>query len=172
MTNTLHIVRLFNLDVSRQRIESTHISSNMAKLSRLGLFVRVIENFLYKLKKINPEAYKTLLARFDERYGQCHGYFADDSRKKIKHRLGESAQDICYLFDRLGDDSILSSLKVMAHLKGVFEEQCEVRKMNDDVAITVNAPEDVVYGYKGRGYEATFSETCSENNLFQVITDP
>jgi len=213
---TTHIVNLFNLDVGRQRIDSTHISSNMAKLSRLGLFVRVIENFLYRLKKINPEVYEALPARFDKRYGQRRGYFADARSKKIKHRLGESAQDIYYLIDRFGDDSILSSLKVMAHLKRVFEEQCEVRKTNDDVAITVNAPEDeekqsdlkasvsskpspqdknaevilkdakevdsrslqnpsdenAGYGYKGQGYEATFSETCSENNPFQVITDP
>ena len=213
---TAHIITLFNLDVGRQRIDSTHISSNMAKLSRLGLFVRVIENFLYKLKKLNPEAYEALPARFDERYGQRRGYFADARSKKVKHRLGESAQDIYDLIDRFKEDEVLSSLKVMAHLQRVFQEHCQVRQTQDEVAITVHAPEDeeksqdpnhsepkepsrpeegstevmlkdaqevesgslqnpsddeAAYGYKGQGYEATFSETCSESNAFEVITD-
>jgi hypothetical protein len=213
---TAYIRKLFNIDVGKQRIDSTHISSHMAKLSRLGLFVRVIENFLYKLKKLNSESYETLPARFKERYGQRRGYFADARQKKTKHRLGESATDMYYLIDRFRDDNIISSLKVMEHLKRVFEEQCMVRKSNDDAVITVNSleneekcddlnasqlsehsnhvenpkkvtlkeakevdsgslqnpsDEDAAYGYKGQGYEATFSETCSENNPFQIITD-
>ena len=31
--------------------------------------------------------------------------------------------------------------------------------------------EDVTFGHKGPGYEATFAETCSKKNPFQVITD-
>jgi hypothetical protein len=212
--STAYIIKAFNLDVGLQRIDSTHITSNMAKLSRLGLFVRVIENFLNKFKKMNPVAYEALPARFDERYGQRRGYFADARSKKVKHRLGESAQDMFYLIDHFGNDSIMSFLKVMVHLKRVFEEHCVIGEAQDEVAVTVKdcevkegedlknyelseqtqqrmntqvivkdaveidsgslqnpSDEDAAYGYKGQGYEATFSETCSAHNAFQVITD-
>ena len=39
--STKHIARIFNIDTSKQRLDSTHIISNMARLSRLALFVRV-----------------------------------------------------------------------------------------------------------------------------------
>ena len=220
---TVYIIKLFNIDTSKQRLDSTHISSNMAKLSRLALFVRVIENFLRKLRKIDEPTYNSLPSRFGERYGRKRGYFADARSKKTKHRQGESANDMYYLIDRFKEHEI-SSLKVMEHLNRVFEEHCDIAKTNDTTTITVNAPEDdtavlseqpiaeneemasqsaemsesdesknqitvkegkdipsgtlqnpsdedVAYGHKGAGYEATFAETCSANNPFQVITD-
>ena len=186
------------------------------------MFVRVIENFLHKLKKLDEPAYKSLPLRFAERYGKRRGYFADASSKKTKHRLGESATDMYYLIDHFKEHEI-RSLKVMEQLERVFEEHCVVSKAEDNTTITVNSPEDddatseqsvakdeeqlspsagmpqeienkkqitiknggdipsgtlqnpadadAAYGHKGVGYEATFTETCSADNPFQVITD-
>lgn len=220
---TVHIIKLFHLNTSKQRLDSTHISSNIAKLSRLALFVRVIENFLRKLKKLDEPTYKSLPLRFAERYGKRRGYFADARSKKTKHRLGESATDMYYLIDHFKEHEI-HSLKVMEQLERVFEEHCVISKTEDNTTITVNSPEDDVavtsekavvkdkeqtspsakmpqeieskkqitikkgndipsgtlqnpadtdaaYGHKGVGYEATFAETCSADNPFQVITD-
>ncbi|MFQ6113747.1 MAG: transposase [bacterium] len=217
---TRHIVKIFNLDTSKQRLDSTHILSNMAKLSRLALFVRVLENFLIKLKKIDAQAFASLPTRFMERYGKRRGYFADARSKKTKHRLGESANDMYYLIERFSGHEEMSSLKVTEHLQRVFNEHCTTRKIEAEHPITVEvieedtiqlqatqadeehtgqkvdslpeptnhlivkAPqdmpsgtlqnpsdEDVTYGHKGAGYEATVAETCSEENPFQVITD-
>ena len=214
---TKHIVKIFNLDTSKQRLDSTHILSNMARLSRLGLFVRVIENFLHKLEKFDAEVYESLPKRFVERYSQCRGYFADARSQKTKHRLGESANDMYYLIDRFSDHDIISSLKVTEQMQRVFNEHCTIRQVDEPSTILVEVPEDnlvgsktatendqedaeqiieaadqvivkeakeldsctlqnpsdedVTCGYKGPGYEATFAETCSEDNSFQVITD-
>lgn len=214
---TKHIVKIFNLDTSKQRLDSTHILSNMARLSRLGLFVRVIENFLHKLKKFDEEVYESLPKRFVERYSQRRGYFADARSQKTKHRLGESANDMHYLIDRFSDHDIISSLKVTEQLHRVFNEHCTIRQVDEPSTILVEVPEDnlvasktatandqedaeqiieaadqvivkeakeldsgtlqnpsdedVTCGFKGPGYEATFAETCSEDNSFQVITD-
>lgn len=221
---TKHIARIFNIDTSKQRLDSTHIISNMARLSRLALFVRVIENFLFKLKKLDTQAYDSLPKRFLQRYGKRRGYFADARSQKSKHRLGEAANDMYYLIDRFSAHGLLSSLKVTAQLKRVFHEQCSIRQVeetsedvvevleNDLIASgtssippsrhdnqttqqtkpvveqisqavvkqanelpsgTLQNPsdEDVTCGYKGPGYEATFTETCCKENPFQVITD-
>ena len=211
---TAHIVKIFNIDTNQQRLDSTHILSNMARLTRLGLFVRVIENFLAKMKKIDPKAYDNLPVRFTDRYKKRRGYFADARSKKTKHRLGEAANDMYYLIDRFSEHEQIRSLKVTKQLERVFKEHCHIYNKEDDSTITVevNEPEaspkaaeqinkkqtsdssqqqvivkdpkemssgalqnpsdeDVTYGHKGSGYEATFAETCSNENPFQVITD-
>lgn len=217
-----HIVESFNIDTQKQRLDSTHVISNIARLSRLALFVRVIENFLNKLKKLVPETYDSLPVRFTERYGKRRGYFADARSKKTKHRLGEAANDMYYLLDRFAEHEALVSLKVTEHLKRVFQEHCSIRQARETSTIEIEVPEDdllrsedlsepaeksvdqasaetseetenqvvvkdpkemssgtlqnpadedVTCGYKGPGYEATFAETCSPENPFQVITD-
>lgn len=197
---TKYIADIFNIDTSEQRLDSTHIVSNMARLSRLGLFVRVMENLLNKLKKIDPAAYEKLPSRFADRYGRRRGYFADARSKKTKARLGEAADDMYYLLDRFKEHDELAAMKVYGHLQRVFDEHCSVRQTTDNSEISVEgkqtptddtpAPvtikepkempsgtlqnpsdEDVTCGYKGAGYETAFAETCNSNNPFQLITD-
>lgn len=211
-----YIAKAFNIDTSAQRLDSTHIISNMARLSRLGLFVRVIENFLHKLKKLDSEAFDELPSRFTERYGKRRGYFADTRSKKTKHRLGEAANDMYDLVDRFSGHEKMASQKVTELLKRVFNEHCTIAKAEDTSTISIEvvddalsdseppsenaqeplvqptaedspvkikkpgempsrtlqnpSDEDVTCGYKGAGYEATFAETCSEKNPFQIIT--
>src|SRR3990172_6533855 len=114
----------------------------MARLSRLGLFVRVIENFLYKLKKLDAEAYEKLPSRFAERYGKRRGYFADARSKKTKHRLGEAANDMYYLIDQLSDHEKMASLKVTGLLKRVFNEHCTIAKTEDASTVSIEVAEE------------------------------
>ena len=233
---TDHIIKVLNTDTSEQRIDSSHVTSNMAKLSRLELFVRVTENFLRKLKQTDPAAYEQLPSRFEERYGKRRGYFADARSKKVRRRLGECANDIWYLIDHFRGEEKIAALKVMGLLKRVFDEHCSIEKTQEETTVTVDAPEDkpvttaesqrekaeapelsnansqepspqpavessnqkapdinpvsikhpkeipsnalqnpsdedAAYGYKGQGYEATLTETCSSKNAVQIITD-
>lgn len=139
---TAYIAKIFNIDTSAQRLDSTHIVSNMARLSRLGLFVRVIENFLYKLKKLDAEAYEKLPSRFAERYGKRRGYFADARSKKTKHRLGEAANDMYYLIDQFSDHEKMASLKVTGLLKRVFNEHCTIAKTEDASTVSIEVAEE------------------------------
>lgn len=135
---TAHIIKVLNSDTSAQRLDSSHITSNMAKLSRLGLFVRVIENFLRKLKQVDPASYQQLPARFAERYGKRRGYFADARSGKAQHRLGECANDMWELIDRFRANDKIASAKVMALLKRVFDEHCAVQEVQDTKTVTVH----------------------------------
>ena len=124
MGATAHLINTFNVNTSQQRLDSSHIVANMAKLSRLGLFVRVTENFLHKLKQVAPDSYQQLPERFAERYSQRRGYFADARSRKTQHRLGECANDMWYLIDRFRGDDKMASLKVMTLLQRMFEKHC------------------------------------------------
>ncbi|MDF1580983.1 MAG: hypothetical protein P1P74_09435, partial [Desulfuromonadales bacterium] len=52
--------KLFDLDPSRQRLDSVHIYSNMAHLGRIRLFVKTIRKFLVNLKRHHGELHQTL----------------------------------------------------------------------------------------------------------------
>ena len=137
-----YIIQTLHLDTSKQRLDSSHIVSNMAKLSRLGLFVRVIETFLRKLKHVAPQRYAELPARFRERYGKRRGYFADTRSGQAQHRLGECAQDMWDLLDRFRGDQAMTSLKVMALLQRVFSEHCAIEKSVETAAVTMQLRDD------------------------------
>lgn len=140
-TATVHIANTFNINTGQQRLDSSHIVSNMAKLSRLGLLVRVTENFLHKLKQVTPDHYQQLPERFAARYDKRRGYFADARSRKAQHHLGECANDMWYLIDRFRGDDRIASLKVMALLQRVFNEQCVVSQTPEATTVTVHAPE-------------------------------
>ena len=140
----LFITKAFNLDTSTQRLDSTHIVSNMARLSRLGLFVRVIENFLNKLQKLDEESFKKLPCRFTERYAKRRGYFADARSNNTKVRLGEAANDMYYLIDRFSNHEKMSCLKVTELLKRVFNEHCTITKTEDISAVSVEVSEVIL----------------------------
>jgi len=140
---TAHLINTFNVNTSQQRLDSSHIVSNMAKLSRLGLFVRVTENFLHKLKLVAPDSYQQLPERFAARYGQRRGYFADARSRKAQHRLGECANDMWYLIDHFRGDDKIASLRVMTLLQRVFNEHCAITPTSETTTVTVHSPEVV-----------------------------
>src|SRR5579872_6169020 len=54
------ILKLLGVDVSKQRLDSTHILSNMARLTRLGLFCETIRVFLTVMKKDFSKLFETI----------------------------------------------------------------------------------------------------------------
>jgi hypothetical protein len=59
---------MFKVDTSVQRIDSIHIKSNMARLGRIGIFVRAIDRFLVNLKRHHLTLWKKISADLVERY--------------------------------------------------------------------------------------------------------
>ena len=189
---TNRIAELGGLNFSLQRQDSTHIYSNMKLLRRLGLFVKTIEMFLRKVKNRAPSLLENLKQSIHERYLEREGYFADSRSSKAKRRLSACARDVWYLLDVFRENSEISKLRQYLNLSRLFEEQCKFEagagseeervalkdpksdKKEDHIpADSLQSPSDpdATYGHKGKGYEAQLSETCSEENDFQVITD-
>ena len=84
------ISKKWNLKTTNQRLDSTQVMSNMAQLTRLGLFIRTIQMFLNALKKAHPEAFAELPKRFGETYLDRKGYFASVKKSQAKRKLQES----------------------------------------------------------------------------------
>ncbi len=55
---TDNLITAAGLSTEKQRLDSTHIISNMSHLTRLGLFIRIIEGFLKRLEKQYPSSTK------------------------------------------------------------------------------------------------------------------
>ena len=177
------IIREAGLSTAKQRLDSTHVVSNMANLSRLGLFVRTMEKFLTRLQKAHPETFSRLPAMYREVYLERAGYFADVKSSKAKRRLEKCARHLFDLVDRFRGDhdvEIMHDYRLMTRL---LDEQCEItenaaepvvlKKPADVSAESLQNPSDpdATYGHKGKGYKASLAETCGEKNTFQVITD-
>ncbi len=177
------IIKAAELSTDKQRLDSTHIISNMANLSRLGLFVRTIEGFLRQFENKHPKLYKKLPALYDKVYRQRSGYFADVKSSRAKRRLAKCARHLFDLVDRFRGHQEISRLKYYRLMVRLLEEQCHISE-GDSQKVILKKPEeiqadslqspadpDATYGRKGKGYKASLAESCAEENPFQVITD-
>jgi len=195
---TDRIIAAMGLRTERQRLDSTHIISNIAVLTRLGLFCETIRVFLTALGREHPRLSKQVPEKLRGRYiresGDATQY--QDARSKVaRRRLAVCARDL-YRLHSLFRGTAAVGLDEYVLLERLLEEQCEVverkaspRDDDDDageggVAVEVREPKevsgdslqtphdpDVTYsGHKGKGYEVQVTETCHEENVVEMIT--
>lgn len=198
-TTTDRIIEALGVKVTRQRLDSTHIVSNIATLTRLGLFCETIRVFLSKLKSEHPRLFKQVPTGILSRYLKEDGTpsrYGDAASGPARRRLSVCGRDLYRLIDRFRGTAA-AGLEEYDLLKRLFEEQCDVLqqrespKDDDDdsdeggVPVRLKEPKevsseslqtphdpDVTYsGHKGKGYEVQVTETCVEENEVQVITD-
>jgi len=112
--------------LGRQRLDSTHVLSNIALLTRLGLFCETVEHFMRALRKELPDRIEGLDRRFRARYLDREGYFADVKKEQARRRLPVVAVDVYDLVRTFDGDAAVRSLKAFGLLRRLFEEQCEV----------------------------------------------
>jgi hypothetical protein len=185
-------------NVSRQRLDSTHVVSNIATLSRLGLFCETIRLFLKRLKDEHPRLHgrvsRSVVARYVKSEGGDTAY-QDARASEGQRRLSVCARDLYRLCERF-KGTAAEAMETYKLLQRLLEEQCEVvrkkrRPSRDDddageggVPVVVKDPKeissdslqsphdpDVTYsGRKGKGYEVQVAETCHEDNAAQMIT--
>ena len=123
---TLGLAQTDGLDLGRQRLDSTHVISNIAVLTRLGLFVETVAHFLQELRRRAPAKLAELDAGYATRYLDREGYFADAKREQARRRLPMVADDIYRLVQRFEQDEEISAWESYRLLVRLFEEQCEV----------------------------------------------
>ena len=120
------IVKRWNIKTTHHRLDSTHILSNMKKLTRLGLFVKTIEQFLTKLRKRTPELAEALPTHFHENYLERKGCFADAAASGSRRRLEQCAKDLWYLVERFRSHDKVSRRKCYQTMARLLAEQCVV----------------------------------------------
>lgn len=197
-TMTDHILQTLDTKVSRQRLDSTHVISHIAVLTRLGLFCETVRLFLRALQAKHPRLFGRVPASLRRRYLQADGSDTayDDARAhEGPRRLPVCARDLYRLCD-LFAGTAAEALPSYGLLQRLLQEQCTLvpkrkkpRRDDDDagerrVPVVLKAPEEVrstslqsphdpdatYNARKGKGYEVQIAETCHEDNPVQVIT--
>ena len=167
---------VFKVDTGHQRIDSVHIRSNMARLGRIGIFVKGIDRFLLNLKRHHPILYGRIDGELIQRYQgekakQC---FAGVKPSESKRVLSEVAGDLYRLVTRFESNRQVADMHSYKLLCRIVKDQLEVRQ---DGTIEVKAPKqipsdslqnpsdpDATYsGHKGQGYQVQIMETYSEH---------
>ena len=179
---TSALIEIGELDISKQRLDSTHIFSNMAIFGRTRLMGVAIKRFLTQVKRHDRSAYALLDEDLRKRYEPSQGrLFADTTKGKSSeqylHLRSQIAEEMHYLIDIFEQHEKLSKATSFLALKRIFWEQCEVidekiavrKKTGGRVMQNPSEPDGTYDGHKGAGFQAQFSETCSEENEFQVI---
>src|SRR3990172_11076134 len=144
-TVTKKLASVFSVDTSKQRLDSVHITSNMRRLSRIGIFVRVITGFLTNLKRREPELFATLDPSFGERYLSPKGQavFSMVRPSESDRTLSRVAEDLFVLARRFEKEKAVSSMKTYALLSRVFAEQCGVVTEEGRGAGAGKAPKEI-----------------------------
>jgi hypothetical protein len=187
------IIKDRGIKVGKQRLDSTHIRSNMAVLTRLGLFTHTITAFVKKLHKQHPRLFEALPQGMHERYVDREGYFADSPSSDGPRRLAQCAADVWRLVDRFRGHRSVSGMPSYLRLQRLLEEQC-IMEDDDPTDPDGDGPEgvpvrpkdpkvekipgtslqgsddDATYGHKGKGYQVQVAETCDEENEMEVVT--
>jgi len=166
--------KLFELDPSKQRLDSVHIFSNMAHLGRIRLFVKTIRKFLVNLKRHHAEQYEALgdvALRYEEKND---GRFAVKPSESSR-TLQEVGNDCFLLVERFKDQDAVVSMTSYQLLLRLFGEQCVLQKTDAATSVVIKPNKEVpsdslqnpsdpdagYCGHKGKGYQMQVMETYS-----------
>ncbi len=178
---TIKLVELLDIKIDKQRLDSTHIFSDMASFGRTRLMGVAIKRFLTQLIRHSKEDYHLLGESFRHRYApSVHQLFADtkkdsQSRKQLRQQV---AEDMYLVVKEFCDNPAHNNKDTYKALERIFYEQCEVhedtviikKKTGGDVMQNPSDPDATYDGHKGPGYQAQIAETCNPENEVQLIT--
>jgi hypothetical protein len=174
---TVRLADVLELKVSRQRLDSTHVFSNMASFGRTRLMAVTVKRFLTQARKQALQAYESLPAELRERYQPVESQLfakAKDVDSRAKNRQ-QVAEDLLFVIEHFADGPACSGYRTLLR---VFAEQCEIvedqvvvrKKTGGDCLQNPSDLEATYDGHKGPGYQVQLTETCGEENEVQLIT--
>ena len=197
-TMTDRIIGVLRIRTDKQRLDSTHILSNIAILTRLGLFCETMRIFLRDVRRMLPEQWARIPPGLRRRYLKDDGAdttYEDAPSQEARRRLAVCARDLWRLCDRFRGDGPAAKLESHGLLQRLLAEQCEVAqtpsqpaaddadhgeepvpvqlKENRHVsAASLQSPHDpdATYGHKGKGDEVQMAETCGNGDKPEIIT--
>jgi len=177
---TMALVKKLNLSVEVQRLDSTHVFSDMAQFGRTRMMGVAVKRFFTQLKRFDAAAFASLPEVLRLRYQpSSHLLFGDvkkdaESRRLLRQQVAEDMHD---LIERFSADAKHNGRSTFKLLIRVFHEQCEI--LLEKIAIRAHPGGNVVQntsdegatrdGHKGPGYQVQLAETCAAANDVQLI---
>jgi hypothetical protein len=177
---TTRLIKALDLDVSRQRLDSTHVFSHMATFGRTKLMAVAIKRFLTQLQRHDPDAHAALPDDFRQRYAPPQARLFADAKDADTHARcrQQAAEDLHFVITRFADRADLTNRSTYQALITIFGQQCELT--GDAVVVKAKTGGDIVQnpsdlaatysGHKGPGYQVQLAETCVPGNDVQLIT--
>lgn len=195
---TAAIIEALGTRVGRQRLDSTHILSNFAILTRLGLFCETLRVALAALRRAHPRLFARVPEELRGRYLKDDGTetrYRDAKSDEAHRRLVVCARDM-YRVLAICKGKSAAKLEEIALLQRLFDEQCQVvaeehepgssdadagqggvpvivkdpKTISSDSLQTPHDPDVTYSGHKGKGYEVQIAETCEAENEVEIIT--
>ena len=178
---TTKLVEVLGIKIDGQRLDSTHIFSDMAGFGRTRLMGVAIKRFLTQLARHDLRAYELLDEQLRMRYtpGVNH-LFADTKKDSESRRLlrQQVAEDMYLVIRRFSDTAEHTGRDTYKAMERIFYEQREVheekvcvkKKTGGNVMQNPSDPDATYDGHKGPGYQVQISETCHPENETQLIT--
>lgn len=176
---TMRLANKLELDVTRQRLDSTHVFSHMASFGRTKLMAVAIKRFLTQVKRHALAQYDALPEALRRRYeppeSQLFGGAKDTEARKQSRQ--QAAEDLLWLIEHFADCAEITNRSSYKALVTIFGQQCTteegkvVMKAKTGGDCMQNPSDaEATYGHKGQGYQAQIAETCSAANEVQLIT--
>ncbi|MFN0075476.1 MAG: transposase [Prosthecobacter sp.] len=184
---TTKLIEELNISITKQRLDSTHLFSDMAVFGRTKLMATAVKRFLASLKRHAAASYNALDADLRERYevsqarlfGEAGG--SAEGRTQARQQV---AQDMHALIERFADDTAINTRSSYRAMQRIFAEHCEIKLGKVSVRTkscdaqgnsshTMQNPSDDGAGYdghKGSGYQVQLAQTSAESNPVQMIT--
>lgn len=176
-------LKRFEIKSGTQRMDSTQVSSNIRRYSRIGLLVEVIIRFHRQLSPEDQKRYESEFAPYvsSRQTSFCYRLSSDD----LDETLEEIGRFMAFVLKEF--ESGYSATPAYRQLLRVFGEhfdsddetpQSPTAKSPDQIpAHSLRSPddEDATVTRKGNedftGYAINASETCETDNPFQLITE-
>lgn len=172
------MVKTFQIDVSKMRLDSVHVHSNMACLGRVRILQRAIIKFLRNLKKKHLKLFNSSISEeLKDRYlkkdaDSCFNLIKPSDRER---NLQSRADDMYGLIRIFQNNKKISNMNTFKLLCRIFDEQCTaceneaiVKNPKDVGSDSIQNPSDLDAGYdghKGQGYQTQLMESCLVKNV-------
>lgn len=175
-------IKALGVSTRHQRLDSTHVISNIRVRGRVVLFANTLRVFL---KSLNESQLARIPKDIESWYcSEPEGWFglpAAEQKAKLK-QLAQYLYELLTLFQK--DEDVIHS-EPYHLLQRLFSEHCELTETPSDAQDAkvqlkkeiegemLQSPydPDASYGHKGVGYSVHIAETCNNAGPSEIITD-
>ncbi len=183
LSTTDHLIEVFDVDTSNQRLDSVHIQSNMRHLGRIRIVATSIKGFITNLKRQHPDQHKKVSDELAGRYKNDNALsiFSLVKPSESSKTLDQVSKDLFALCQMFKDNDSILKMSSFSTLLRVLKEQCDVvdnedavegdavkpKKAKDITSDSLQNPSDPDATYdahKGKGYQVQLQETYLEDD--------
>ncbi len=161
---TARLIEELGIQVDQQRLDSTHVFSDMATFARTKLMGVAIKRFLVQLKRHHKSTYDSLseelLSRYEKRENALFADIGKDKEKRSSLRQ-TVAEQMYELIQSFSGNEAVENMSTFKKLVTIFNQQCEVI---DSVEVEEVKPDASDDEDGGSGSETDSGTAADEQN--------